>query len=112
MERAIPFWPIALAAAVLAMSQAQAQQIDRAKQGLIFAKQVCAQCHSVEKDAPYSPNPGAPRFEDIANTAGMTAMAISAALHTSHPTMPNVMLDSDELGNIVAYILSLQRTEK
>jgi hypothetical protein len=39
----------------------------------------------------------------------MTATALAAALRTSHQTMPNVILQPDELGNIVAHILSLRQ---
>jgi mono/diheme cytochrome c family protein len=110
MKRAIIVL-VVLIAALLTSSELQAQK-DRPKRGLIFAKQVCSHCHSVEMGSPNSPNLAAPRFEDIANTPGMTAMAISAALHTSHRTMPNVMLNADELSNIVAYLLSLKQTRR
>jgi hypothetical protein len=40
----------------------------------------------------------------------MTAMALSAALQSPHRSMPNVMLDSNQLRSIVAYVLSLRRT--
>ena len=96
---------------VLASSQVQAQRVDRAKRGLILARQICSQCHAVEKGA-RSPTVSAPPFEVIANTPGMTATAISAALQTSHRTMPNVMLDSDQLSKIVAYLLSLKQTDR
>ena len=78
-------------------------------QGLILARQVCAQCHAVEMGPAVSPEGAAPRFEDIANTPGMTSTALGAALHTSHRTMPNLMLENDDVSNIVAYILSLKR---
>jgi len=86
--------------------------MDQPKQGLILAQQICAQCHAVAAGSPSSPNAAAPRFEDIANIPGMTATAISATLHTSHRTMPNVMLDSDQISNIVAYLLSLKRATR
>jgi hypothetical protein len=38
----------------------------------------------------------------------MTAMALSAALNTSHHSMPNVLLTGDEQAHIIAYILSLK----
>jgi hypothetical protein len=38
----------------------------------------------------------------------MTAIALSAALNTSHRSMPNIMLEADEQANIIAYILSLK----
>jgi hypothetical protein len=38
----------------------------------------------------------------------MTSIALSAALNTSHRSMPNIMLAADERADIVAYILSLK----
>jgi hypothetical protein len=38
----------------------------------------------------------------------MTSIALTAALQTSHRTMPNVVIKGDDADNIVAYILSLQ----
>jgi mono/diheme cytochrome c family protein len=112
MERAM-VWSIAFMASLLAASQAQAQQIDRAKRGLFVARQVCAQCHAVEKRSRRSPDAAAPRFEDIANSPGMTATAISVALQTTpHRTMPNVRMNRDELSNLVTYILSLKRAKR
>ena len=55
-----------------------------------------------------SPNGQAPNFETIAKTPGMTAIALTAALRTSHRTMPNVIVADDDLRNVVAYVLSLQ----
>jgi mono/diheme cytochrome c family protein len=78
--------------------------------GLALARQLCSECHDVERSAqPRSPNSAAPPFVTIANVRGMTGMALSAALQSPHRTMPNVMLDANQLGNIVAYILSLRR---
>ena len=48
-------------------------------------------------------------FEDVANTPGVTEMALYAWLTTSHPTMPDIVLDKDELRDVVAYILSLKK---
>jgi hypothetical protein len=47
-------------------------------------------------------------FEEIANTTGVTAMALFAWLQSTHPTMPNIILEDDEMTNVVAYILSLK----
>jgi mono/diheme cytochrome c family protein len=99
-----------LLASLLVSIGVHAQQIGGAGQGHALAKQVCAQCHAVEAGPAVSPNAAAPRFEDIANTPGMTDTALSVALHTSHRTMPNVLLDSAQLNDIIDYILSLKRT--
>lgn len=97
----------AVMATLLAGSQAWAQ--DASIAGLTLARQLCSECHAVERGQPRSPHPAAPPFETIANVPGMTAIALSAALQTPHRTMPNVMLDANQLSSMVAYILSLRR---
>jgi hypothetical protein len=66
------------------------------------------QCHAVQKEQTKSPNDDAPAFQNIVSVPGMTTIALSAALHISHQTMPNLVLDPNELADIVAYILSLK----
>ena len=39
---------------------------------------------------------------------GMTAMALQVALQSPHKTMPNLMLEPDELRNLIAYFLTLK----
>jgi mono/diheme cytochrome c family protein len=103
---------LVLVASLLVSTGVQAQQIGEPGQGHALAKQICAQCHAVEAGPAVSPNAAAPRFEDIADTPGMTETALSAALRTSHRTMPNVMPDSAQLNNIIAYILSLKHADR
>jgi mono/diheme cytochrome c family protein len=95
-------------ASALAGGPVKAQETGQVEKGLALAQRVCAVCHAVDKRQARSPNPAAPRFEQVANVPGMTAMALNVALQTSHRTMPNLVLDSDELSNITAYILSLK----
>jgi hypothetical protein len=38
----------------------------------------------------------------------MTTIALSAALNTSHRSMPNILLEPDDQAHIIAYILSLK----
>jgi hypothetical protein len=42
--------------------------------------------------AAHSPNPRAPRFEAVAATSSITAVALNAFLHTFHAAMPNLVL--------------------
>jgi mono/diheme cytochrome c family protein len=83
-----------------------AQEVGSAGRGLVLARQVCAQCHAVEKQQAQSPNADVPAFREIASIPGMTAIALSAALNTSHQTMPNLILNPNERADIVAYILA------
>lgn len=99
---------IILATAVALSMPAQAQEIGNASRGLALAQRLCAECHAIEKQYARSPNAHAPRFQAVASTPGMTAMALSAALNTSHQSMPNILLAADEQADITAYILSLK----
>ena len=92
----------------IAASSGTAQEVGSAGRGLVLARQVCVQCHAVEKEQAQSPNADVPAFREIASIPGMTAMALSAALNTSHKTMPNLMLNPEERADIVAYILGLK----
>jgi mono/diheme cytochrome c family protein len=87
-------------------SSAEAQTGDP-EAGAAYAKQVCAKCHAIDRTE-LSPEPTAPPFKDVANTPGMTATALAVWLTTSHPTMPNIVLDPQELDNVIAFIVSLK----
>ena len=90
-----------------ALSGVAAQATGDPQAGAAYAKQYCAKCHTIAGENK-SPEPTAPRFKDVANTSGMTATALRVWLQTSHPTMPNIILEPKELSNVVAYILSLK----
>jgi mono/diheme cytochrome c family protein len=102
-------WLTAVVLGLAMMSgTAIAQEIGSVRQGADLAHSVCAQCHSVEKGDPRSPNGYAPTFQAIANTRGMTPMALRVALRTSHQRMPNLVLKEDERESVIDYILSLK----
>ena len=87
---------------------AAAQEIGHASRGLALAQRLCTECHAVEREQARSPNVDAPRFAAIAATPGMTSIALSAALNTSHRSMPNILLQADDQADIIAYILTLR----
>jgi mono/diheme cytochrome c family protein len=99
----------ALTAALAATAfSAKAQDGDIAA-GHAFAREACKACHEVEAKEP-SPRmiEIGPAFRDVANTPGMTAMALRVFLTSSHPKMPNLILTSEEIADVAAYILSLR----
>ena len=55
-----------------------------------------------------SPNPIAPPFVRVVNIPGITAMALNHLMHSSHKTMPNIMVEPEDQWHLVSYILSLQ----
>jgi mono/diheme cytochrome c family protein len=98
----------AMIALPLAAGCGEAQEIGQPGRGLALAQRLCSQCHAVRKEQAQSPNENAPRFQVIASVPGMTSIALSAALNTSHRTMPNIMLQPDEQADVIAYILTLK----
>jgi len=85
-----------------------AQEADNVGHGRQIAQTICVECHVVARDQRVWPNSEAPPFPMIAATPGMTSIALTAALLTSHRLMPNIMLEPEERRDVIAYILSLK----
>ena len=96
------------AAALLDPGSILAQHADDIVHGGEIARTICAACHVVAKGQLVSPNSEAPPFPVLATTPGMTTIALTAALLTSHRLMPNIVLQPDERRDVIAYILSLK----
>jgi len=74
--------------------------------GFEYAQAVCSGCHAISAER--SPLPQATRFRDVADRPGMTGTALRVWLETHHPTMPNIVVEKNDMLNVVAYILSLK----
>ena len=97
-----------LAGMAITVGDLEAQDVGNPNQGLRLAHTLCAECHLVDKlPGEQSPNLIAPSFEHIANTPGMNSAALTAALRTSHESMPNIIIKGNDLSDVIAYILSL-----
>ena len=97
---------LAALAILILTCRSLAQESGDPKQGMEVAKQICGQCHAIEKGT--SPVADAPSFDTIATTPGMSPIALNVALRTSHKTMPPLVLAPDEHNDVIAYILSLK----
>lgn len=76
--------------------------------GKVYSQELCASCHALGAGETESPHPKAPAFQKIADTPGMTAIALSAWMYSMHPSMPNIVLKSEHGEHVFAYILSLR----
>jgi mono/diheme cytochrome c family protein len=76
--------------------------------GAEIARTICSACHAVSTPRAMSRNAEAPPFWKLATTPGMTSIALSAALMTSHRSMPNIILEPEQRRDVIAYILSLK----
>lgn len=97
------------AATTLGLSSGAGAQDADIVAGKAYAEDVCAACHAVRAGETSSPVFEATPFQNVADTPGMTELALSVWLQSSHPTMPNIVLSQDEMRNVTAYIRSLDR---
>jgi mono/diheme cytochrome c family protein len=100
--------PALTMAALLDSAPLLAQEASDIGHGREVAQTICSACHIVAKGQFVSPNSEAPPFPVLAATPGMTSIALTAALTTSHRRMPNIMLQPNERRDVIAYILSLK----
>jgi mono/diheme cytochrome c family protein len=87
-----------------------------AEAGRSFALLACTGCHIVAADQPFKPiysgSPHPPDFNEIANRSDLTASWLRHHLETLPAVpksgMPNLSLSSQQLEDIVAFIISLR----
>jgi mono/diheme cytochrome c family protein len=100
-----------LSSAAKRVSVADAAEAGDRRRGLAYARRHCASCHNVQgTDAP-SPNRQATPFRVVANTSGMTVTALTVWSRTTHPTMPNLVIEQPDMDDLIAYILSLREAK-
>ncbi len=92
----------------VAAGEVRAQGAGDLAEGLAMARQVCSECHAIQKGQVRSPNSRSPTFVELANAPGMTATALLVALTTPHAGMPMFILTPEQRAGIIAYILSLK----
>lgn len=79
--------------------------------GLAYAEQNCAQCHAVLRDQTMSPHPDAPAFAEIVTTPGMGGLALNVWLHSEHEQMPHLLIESEHVEDLWAYMSTLAADE-
>jgi cytochrome c len=77
--------------------------------GRTLAHKTCSACHSISAAQRRARLYDAPGFDEIAGNPQTTAVSLRAFLQSSHPTMPNLVLTTEERDNVIAYILSLRQ---
>ena len=96
--------PLALIALTPAMAESPQEQ-----RGKTFALNNCARCHSIDKVSP-SPLKIAPPFRTLHKRYPIEtrAEALAEGISTGHPTMPAFQLEPDQIGDLLAYLKSLE----
>jgi mono/diheme cytochrome c family protein len=79
------------------------------QRGKTFALNNCAKCHSIDKVSP-SPLKIAPPFRTLHKRYPVETLgeALAEGIYTGHPTMPAFQLDPDQIGDLLAYLKTLE----
>jgi mono/diheme cytochrome c family protein len=85
-------------------------QEGRAQRGRVFVQLHCATCHAVGRFGD-SPLTIAPPFRELHKRypVGDLAEALAEGIVTGHPTMPQFQLDGAQIGDVIAYLQTLER---
>jgi mono/diheme cytochrome c family protein len=102
----------AIIASVLSCSFAQGEEAlsPAAQRGLVFVRANCTKCHSVDRVG-RSPLPMAPPFRTLHERYPVESLQESLAegIITGHPSMPEFKLDPGQVGDVIAYLKSLEK---
>ena len=79
------------------------------QRGRIFAMNNCARCHSIDRVSP-SPLKIAPPFRTLHKRYPVESLgeALAEGIQTGHPTMPEFKLDPGQIGDLLAYLKTLE----
>ena len=98
-------------AGVLAGASAFAQMPEPTVQrGLAFVRANCARCHAIDKVS-LSPLAIAPPFRDLHKRYPIDSLqeAFAEGIQTAHQNMPVFRLDPDQIGDVIAYLKTLEK---
>ncbi len=91
------------------VSYAHVSYAGNAQRGLTLIRTHCGSCHSTDKVSP-SPLAIAPPFRNLHKRYPVEDLeeALSEGIVTGHPSMPEFRFDPDQVGDIIAFLKSLE----
>jgi cytochrome c len=83
---------------------------DDVKNGEKLLQKNCASCHAIGRTGE-SPHKFAPAFRTLGQRYPIEALeeALGEGIMSGHPDMPEFKFDADEVGDIIAYLKSIQQ---
>lgn len=80
------------------------------KRGEELLRKNCARCHAIGRTGE-SPNKDAPTFRTLGQRYPVESLeeALGEGIVSGHPDMPDMSFDADEVGDIIAYLKSIQQ---
>jgi cytochrome c len=100
---------LASMAPILIAAQPAAALEPRAQRGFVLANANCTKCHAIGKVGE-SPMPEAPPFRTLHQRYPVEdlAEAFAEGISTGHPSMPEWRLDPGQIGDLIAYLKTLE----
>jgi cytochrome c len=107
--RSILATAVAISALLPPIAGAEEALSPAAQRGLVFVRTHCARCHAVDRVS-QSPLPVAPPFRRLHERYPVETLQESLAegIVTGHPSMPEFQLDPGQVGDVIAYLKSLE----
>jgi mono/diheme cytochrome c family protein len=103
------FQRLAVLLAVCLVGGPALAQDPRAQRGRVFAQTNCASCHAIGRvgESPLRP---APPFRTLHTRypVEQLAEALAEGIVTGHPSMPQFQLDVAQIGDLIAYLRTLE----
>lgn len=101
---------VALVALLLAGLSGQAVAAENPKRGEDLLKRDCASCHAVGRTGE-SPHKFAPAFRTLGQRYPVESLeeALGEGIMSGHPDMPEFKFDADDVGDIIAFLKSIQQ---
>ena len=99
---------VLIPAQLLTPAPARGQEMGDGVAGQRLAREVCAECHAVEKGDFMVSLEGAPPFQQVADDPSASEVGLRVFLRTPHKTMPNLILTPQQTDDIITYILNLR----
>jgi cytochrome c len=95
-----------LVCALLGVGPSHASSPERGKR---LALTHCGRCHALDKVSP-SPFKPAPPFRDLHKRYPVESLqeALAEGIVTGHPAMPEFRFDSDQVGDLIAFLKTLE----
>jgi mono/diheme cytochrome c family protein len=83
---------------------------DNGKHGEELLQKNCASCHAVGRSGD-SPHKSAPAFRTLGQRYPVESLeeALGEGIMSGHPDMPEMRFDADDVGDIIAYLKSIQQ---
>lgn len=98
------------AALVSAAAVFPAAAAESGKHGEELLQKNCASCHAVGRTGE-SPHKSAPAFRTLGQRYPIESLeeALGEGIMSGHPDMPEFTFDADDVGDIIAYLKSVQQ---